>query len=89
MLFQPLWLEDEQAVIQLAEALTQGPAYDIRAQNRGPVFRQGFTKIEDLRSGEVFTGMKYNLILEFLFFLLTVKNIIRFGSECDNIWCLC
>lgn len=45
-------------MIQLVEALTQGPAYDIRAQNRGPVFRQGFTKIEDLRTGEIFTGMK-------------------------------
>lgn len=73
-LHQQLLLEDEQAVIQLAEALTQGPAYDIRAQNRGPVFRQGFTKIEDLRKGEIFTGMKSRCII--ILVHLSLKQII-------------
>ncbi|XP_059483672.1 S1 RNA-binding domain-containing protein 1-like isoform X2 [Neocloeon triangulifer] len=62
-------VEDEQAVSQLAEALTQGPAYDIRVKNSGPVFRRGCTKIEDVKCGENFTG--------------SVQNVTTFGAFID------
>ncbi|XP_059488689.1 S1 RNA-binding domain-containing protein 1-like isoform X2 [Neocloeon triangulifer] len=62
-------VESEQAVLQLAEALTQGPAYDIRVKNSGPVFRRGCTKIEDVKCGENFTG--------------SVQNVTPFGAFID------
>ncbi|XP_065345857.1 S1 RNA-binding domain-containing protein 1-like isoform X2 [Cloeon dipterum] len=62
-------VEDEQAVTQLTEALTQGPAYDIRLKNAGPVFRSGCTKIEDVKPGDTFTGC--------------VQNVTTFGAFVD------
>ncbi|KAF4522044.1 hypothetical protein B566_EDAN010921 [Ephemera danica] len=68
-LAKKLGLPDEQAVTQLVEALTQGPAYDPRALTQGPIFKRGLTNINELNPGTELSGC--------------VRNVTHFGAFID------